>query len=312
MKIAVLGAGAMGLLYGGSLIHAGADLLFIDVVPQQIDAINQRGVTLTSDSLGTINVPAKAYRAQDLTADINLDLIILFTKSIHSQSALDSVKHLIQERTHILTLQNGIGHQDIIKEYVPLHQIILGMTGYPGDSLDYGVVVSQGSSYTSIYAADGKPSYFVDQLGELISAAGLNCRVSPETFVSIWEKVCFNAAANSLTTVTQLVNGDMANLGAREMAYKIAQEGITVANKLGIAADYSKVKAMLDNAFVDHYDHKPSMLQDFLAQKPTEIYFINGAIARQAEQLGLEAPRNELMSAIITTLENSYTKRVTQ
>lgn len=308
MKIAVLGAGAMGCLYGGTLAEIGNDVSFIDVDPTQVDAINKRGIKLTTNEKGTRIIPAKAYFAKDL--DEEFDLLILFTKTIHSRAALESIKHILSKDITVLTMQNGLGNKELIEEFVDESQIIIGMTGFPADNKGPAEVESHGSSFTGIIDANGTITERTIQIGNEITKAGLNCKVTEEVFQFIWEKVSFNAAVNSLTTVTQLIQGHMADNGGRNLAYKVAKEGIEVANKKGIAASYDRVKEMLDHAFVDHYNHKPSMLQDLLAEKKTEVEFINGAIAAQARMVGITAPINETLYEIISILQETYPLRI--
>lgn len=308
MKIAVLGAGAMGCLYGESLAEVGNEVSFIDVVPRQVDAINQRGIKLTTNKKGTRIIQVKAYFAEEIND--KFDLLILFTKTIHSKTALESVKHILTKDITVLTMQNGLGNKEVIEEFVNESQIIIGMTGFPADNKGPAEVESHGSSFTGIIDANGTITQRTIEIGNEITKAGLNCRVTEEVFQFIWEKVSFNAAVNALTTVTQLKQGHMVDNGGRNLAYKVAKEGIEVANKKGIPASYDRVKEMLDHAFVDHYNHKPSMLQDFLAEKKTEVEFINGAIAAQARAVGITAPINETLYEIISILQNTYSLRI--
>ena len=307
MRIAVLGAGAMGCLFGGALARCGHSVTMIDVSKAQIEALSKNGITLTTDE-GHFQIPVTAGFASEIKGPF--ELLILFTKGMHSNAALSSVKHLLTGDIRVLSLQNGIGHQEIIEKYVAARQIIVGMTGYPADTVEPGKVKSHGSSHTAIVDANGEISGFTLALGEEITKAGLNCKVSKDVFKDIWEKVAFNAAANCTTTLTQLSIGDFMGVGlGRELIYEIAKETVAVANAKNIPAAFENVKKMLDHVAVAQYGHKSSMLQDYLAKRQTEVEFINGAIVRAARAVRLDAPYNFAAYALISTLQNTYQNR---
>lgn len=307
MRIAILGAGAMGCLYGGSLAMIGHEVCFIDVSQSQINAINTEGLRLIND-LGSHVIHVPAARAEDTEGVF--DLVVLFTKTIHSREALASAKHLMSPQTLVLSLQNGIGNEELIADYVPKKRILIGMTGYPADFKAPGVVESHGSSFTAIMSADGLITQAACDVAAAITKAGLNCIVTPEVYSYIWEKAAFNAAMNALTGITRLPVGPMAEFGGREIAYRVSGEAASAAQALGIEVDINKVHRMLDHAFLDHYNHKPSMLQDILAKRQTEIESINGAIVRAARSAGLETPVNETLWRLIDIIQQSYDMRL--
>ena len=305
MKIAVLGAGAMGCLYGAALAEIGNDVLFIDVSEKTIQTINEDGVTLETDK-GKRKISARACKANETNE--NFDLIILFTKTIHSKMALASIKHLLNDKVTVLTIQNGLGNKELVEGFVDEKQIVLGMTGFPADLLGPANVASHGTSYTGIIDANGVISKNSLAIADEITKAGLNCKVTHDVFEYIWEKVCFNAAVNGLCAASELSVGEVAEYGGRKLAYDIAREGIKIAKLKAIEADFTKVKEMLDNAFTNHYDHKPSMLQDVLAKRETEIDSINGQIVKLAKEEGSDTPMNETVYTLVKMKQNYYKK----
>ena len=309
MNIVVLGAGAMGCLYGGQLQEAGHTVVLVDVWQDHIDAINTNGLKLeVGDTTKIIKIAAKKAAAVSQPAE----LVILFTKTIHSEKALAAANQFIGNNTYILTLQNGLGNIEKIAKYVPLARIIAGVTNFPSDLVGPGHVRSKGAGITKILSADGKITPHVSAVSKAIDEAGLNCHVSEDVFAAIWEKVAFNAAMNSLSAVTKLTVGTMGALGAaHDLALRIAQETVAVANKKGIGACENIVVSMLEDAFQNHVNHWPSMLQDALAKRVTEVEFINGAIAREAAALGMAVPTTEVLYQLVRILEQSYDKVVT-
>lgn len=146
MKIAVLGAGAMGSIYGGHLsLHN--DVYMIDKKQEIVDKINADGLKLFENDKDVI------YRPEAMTDSVNLgevDLVILFVKALFSKAALEENRHIIGEHTYVMTLQNGAGHEDILSEFVPKERIIIGTTEDNGAVLDFGYVRRGGKGKTNI------------------------------------------------------------------------------------------------------------------------------------------------------------------
>lgn len=308
MKIVVVGAGAMGCLYGGLMKEAGNEVILVDVWQKHIDAINTNGLKLeVGETTKIIKIPAKLSREVATQAE----LIVLFTKNIHSEKALEEAKGFIGVNTYVLTVQNGLGNIEKIEKYVPLDRIVVGVTNYPSDLVGPGHVRSQGVGKTQILSADGIVRPQLEIIRQIIDKSGLNAIISRDVFVSIWEKVAFNAAMNSLCTVTKLTVGPLgATSQSRELAIRIAKETVAVANKKGIPAREDVVLNMMEDAFKNHYSHMPSMLQDSLAKRTTEVEYINGAIAREAAQLGISAPTTEVLYQLVRVLEQNYDQQV--
>ena len=128
MKVVILGAGAMGCLYGACLHRAGQDVTLIDVNIPHIDAINRLGLHVTTDG-GEEYLPIPACTADNYRD--TADLIILFTKSPFSKAALDSIAHAVGPDTYLMTLQNGLGHEKLISGYADMSRIIIGTTNFP-------------------------------------------------------------------------------------------------------------------------------------------------------------------------------------
>lgn len=304
MKIAVLGAGAMGSLYGGMLAQVGQDVVLIDVSQAHIDAVNQHGLLIDGPQ-EELNVRVPASLAKDVR-EIP-DLIILFTKTIYSRSALDSVKHLLGPGTWMLSLQNGVGNDEVISGYVPQERIIVGTTDFPSTFVAPGQIRSKGTGTTKIMSANGEKSGTVDHVARALDEAGFNCVVTEDVFVAIWEKVAFNSAMNAITATTRLKLGCIGSTEeGRELAFEVAREVASVATAKGINVDVDRVLKVMDKDFRDHADHKPSMLQDVLAKRQTEADFINGAAVREAKRLGMRIPLTETLYRLIKTIQANY------
>jgi 2-dehydropantoate 2-reductase len=301
MNIAVLGAGAMGCLFGAKLWESGQQVILVDVREDHVAAINELGLAVDAEGAERIvRVPAS------LPAEVTEppELILLFTKAFHTESALAGAKRFIGPDTWILSLQNGLGHQEIIEKFVDRSRIVVGTTTFPSDFAGPGRIHTKGSGATRIMTADGVRSDRLEAVAAALDGAGLNCQISEGVQAVIWEKVAFNAALNCLTAVTGLPVGGVGGAPeGRALAERVVAEALEVARKKGLAVNEAGVQETVGMAFRDHGDHKPSMLQDLLAGRPTEVGFINGAIVREAKALGVEVPVTETLGCLVKVIE---------
>jgi len=304
LKTLILGAGAMGCLYGGLLKERGNDVILVDVSKPQVDEINKNGLALETAE-GKRNIKIKAKFSQEVNEQP--DLIILFTKTIHSKSALSSLKAIIGPETMVLSLQNGLGNDEVIKEFVRTDRIIIGTTNFPSDLLKPGNVRSLGKGTTKIMSCNGEVTEKLKQVEVMLSDAGFNCIITEDVFVSIWEKVAFNAACNALTAASRLKLGDVGKTDeGKELARSIAKEVVSVANAKNIHANAENVIKLIELDFVEHAEHMPSMMQDVLGNRTTEIDFINGAVVREAEKLGISVPVTNVLYKLVSMIQKNY------
>jgi len=304
MYIVVVGAGAMGCLFGGFLQEKGHRVVLADVWRQHIEEMNTNGLRIeTSQGERKIRVSAKFIHE----VEGQPDLLIIFTKTFHTENALKTAKGIIGNETVVLTLQNGLGNVETIEKFVPRERIIAGITNFPSDLIGPGMVRSLGYGETIIMQAHGEITPQLEKVRQALNDAGFNCKISKEVFDSIWEKVAFNAAMNSVTAVTGLTVGQLgANPEGVKLARRIVEEAIAVAGKKGLGANKEAVLNTLERVFVEHAGHKPSMLQDILARRKTEIEAINCAIVKEAEKEGIPTPTTEVLCSLVRILEQSY------
>jgi 2-dehydropantoate 2-reductase len=288
VDIVIIGAGAMGGLFGGLLAESGRAVRFIDVPGPHLTALIEDGLRLRTDS-GDRTMSVRAGAADTFTG--RCDLAMVFTKGPHTEAAVRGAAHLIGPESWVLTVQNGLGNEAAIRTAVPHARVATGMTSWPADLAGPGHVASHGHGSVRIWSEEAEPDTAMRQIAAVLSAAGLDCIADPQVQVAIWEKVAFNAAMNSVAAVTRLPVGPIADHQAgRALVFAIVAETLAVARALGLAVDADRVRRTLDMAFADHRSHQPSMLQDVLAGRPTEIETINGAIVAHAAELGLDAP----------------------
>ncbi|MPS81343.1 MAG: 2-dehydropantoate 2-reductase [Achromobacter sp.] len=314
MNIAMLGAGAMGCLFGGLLSESGQRVTLLDIDDAQLDAIRSHGLRLETDR-GDRRIHGMSALRPEQCREAP-DLLILFTKSLHTDAALRGVKALIGAPTRVLTLQNGLGNLEAVTRHVDPARVLVGMTTWPADLAGPGHVSSHGTGVVRLRSAvaDDVANIAVNDaannaadvahISQVLNGAGLRCEVDANVWKAIWEKVAFNAALNSLCAVTACSVGQLdlvADGGA--LARAVVSEVIAVARATGVDADESACHASVAHAIAHHRGHKPSMLQDVLAARPTEIEAINGEVVARARAAGVPVPHTAMLLGLVRLIQ---------
>lgn len=307
MNFVVLGAGAMGCLYGAQLKKSGQDVTLVDVNIPHMEAINHSGLRIKRAD-GEESIAMRACKAEEVVG--TADAVIVFTKSIYSASALESLSSAIGSDTLLISFQNGLGHEKVMGKYAPADHIVLGTTNFPSDLVGNGMIATGGTGITRMMTASGQVTPELKDIFAIFQTAGLNPELSQDVFRAIWEKVAFNAALNSLTSVTLLPQGYLGQTPeGMELAHTIVHEVISVAHAKGIQADEAHVCDNVDHLFTAHFDHCPSMFQDVLKGQQTEVEFINGAVVHEAEGLGMEVPVTKTLYYLVSIYQKTYAHR---
>jgi 2-dehydropantoate 2-reductase len=295
IRYTVLGAGAMGSVFGARLHLAGIDVELLNRSPEHSQAIHNNGLLVHIDGKShRIDIPACTVD-QARSAEV----VILFTKSYQIDAALEQMPDNLKQ-AHVVTLQNGLGNAVRVAKWVGLEQTVEGVSMMPAEFICAGEVSSSDAAETWIYHANGQASELVDNIGRDFNKAGIVCCVSVDVQRFIWQKACFNVAMNALCA---LVNGSPGLLQAypdgNVLAHEIADETIVVASHNGIEVDADKVHNLIDYACVNHTWHRTSMLQDLNHGRMTEIDALNGYISETAKQHGVAVPLNTMMARLI-------------
>ena len=187
MKIAVIGAGAMGSIYGGHLsLHN--DVTLIDTNPKVIETVQQNGLKIEENGQENIYRPSAAVSCEGMEP---VDLIILFVKALYSKAALSGNRNLIGPNTYVMTLQNGSGHEDILGEFVPQDHIIIGTTEDNGAVLGFGHIRHGGVGNTNVGMLTGDKENFLNKLKKSFDSCGFNVRIHPNIQQLIWDKLLY-------------------------------------------------------------------------------------------------------------------------
>jgi len=301
--IAIVGAGAMGCLFAARLAEAGAAVTLVDVDPARLAMLAGEGITLDDDRGERVVRIAAATVAADVSGP--MDLVMLFTKGMHSAAAIRSVAHLAGPDTHALTLQNGLGNAEAMADVFAPDRILIGVTDFPADLQGSARVASHGAGQIWLGALTQGGERAVAPVVDLFNASNLAATADRDVRVAIWEKVAFNAALNPLATVTMLTVGGMNQPAGRAIAFAIVDEVVATAAAEGIAIDRDRIVGKIEHALDHHTHHKASMLQDRLAGRRTEIESINGAIVRIARRHGIATPVTATLADLVRMIDTA-------
>lgn len=301
MKIAIIGAGAMGSLFGGLLHEAGNEVHLIDVWKEHVDVINENGLKIEGIS-GDRVVRVKAHsKASDVGP---CELVIVFVKSTFTKAAISDSLSLVDENTVILTLQNGLGNADIIGEVMGQDRVIAGVTSFGSTLLGPGRVRHAGSGDTYIGALGHLSDKRIEEVSKVLSQSGIKALHSKDVMSLIWSKLIVNVGINALTAITGLLNGELIEYAETEELLELAvKEAIEVAKTKGIKLINDEPVVHVKEVCKLTATNKSSMLQDMLNKKKSEIDFINGAIVREGEKLGIQTPVNTVLTNLVKIKE---------
>ncbi|MEX3979930.1 ketopantoate reductase family protein [Paraburkholderia sp. EG287A] len=302
MHIAILGAGAMGSLFGGLLAVAGHRVTLLDVDEAHLKAINETGLRLTTDAGERVVTNLEALRPEAATTPA--DLLIVFTKTLHTQAALGAAHAVLGPQTALLSLQNGLGNTERLARFADPARVMIGVTTWPADKNGPGRVSSHGQGVIRLMSADGADSPMLSCTVQALNDAGLACSADADVWAAIWEKVAFNAALNSLCAVTGCTVGELTNVPDGEaLALKIVAEVAAVAHAHGVAVNEAEVADNVRHALAHHRAHRPSMLQDVLAGRKTEIEAINGAVVEAARMRAIAVPNTAALLHLVRLVD---------
>lgn len=300
MKIAVIGAGAMGSIYGGHLsLHN--DVTLIDTNPKVIETVQQNGLKIEENGQENIYRPSAAVSCEGMEP---VDLIILFVKALYSKAALSGNRNLIGPNTYVMTLQNGSGHEDILGEFVPQDHIIIGTTEDNGAVLGFGHIRHGGVGNTNVGMLTEDKENFLNKLKESFDSCGFNVRIHPNIQQLIWDKLFTNVSLSAVTAVLQVNIGYIAaNEYAWQMTMALLHEAVETAHALGLEADEEKLAEKIRATSVGSPEGVTSICADIRAGRKTEVDTISGSVVRAAHKAGVPVPVHEFVVNTIHALE---------
>jgi 2-dehydropantoate 2-reductase len=295
VKIAIIGAGAMGALFGSHLAEAGHDVLLVDRDPAVVEAIAAEGVRL-----GDRAVPVPITR--DPAGLQARDAVLFLVKTYDTADAARLAAPLVGPATTVASLQNGVGGADVLAQAFGAERVLAGVTYQGATVLAPGRIRHHmhGETWIGDDLATAAP------LATALSDGGQPAHALADAAPRIWKKLVNNCMGNSTAALTGMNAGQMASDdGILALQRAVAVEAVTVANVLGHGLDLEDCIETNTSILRSSGDGRPSMLQDVEAGRRTEIETLNGAIVRHADRLGLDVPVNRALVALVSGWERA-------
>jgi 2-dehydropantoate 2-reductase len=304
MRICIVGCGAVGSLFAAHLARAGeAEIWAYDVWKDHTDAIRNHGLKLSGAAEFTAQIRATSNPKELPRCDYG----IVATKAIHTRHAIEQTAHAFGDTSAVCSVQNGVGNEEILAEHVKC--VIRGTTFPAGHPIAPGHIGYdiKGDTWIGPFEPTQTPMSKVEELAGLMSRAGMATIALADARGAQWTKLIFNAATNPVGALTQLHHGAATRFPPTgELFEALIAEGEAVARAMSIEL-HGDPRHMVHKGADAPGKHRASMLQDVLAGRPTEVDFMNGAIVRWGDQLGVPTPLNRALWELVKGLEHSWT-----
>lgn len=302
--IAVVGAGAMGSIFGAAFAEAGYEAVLVEVDKRLVERLRD-GLTIVSQDGTERNVQVPVTPEPESVGAV--DLVVFCVKCYQTQAAANAARALVGRQTLVLSLQNGWGNGEILASVFQRDLIVLGVTYNSGTVLGLGKVGHLGVGPTFVGPYDGQSSNGAERVSQVLVRSGFAAEVVVPVIPEIWKKLIVNAAA---LPAAALINATAAEMAGHELLRALvtetASEAVNVARALGFDIDVREridyILGLLERAGPT----RGSMVQDLAAGRRTEIAVINGAVVRAADELGVAVPTNRALLALVAGWESIH------
>jgi 2-dehydropantoate 2-reductase len=303
MKTVMMGAGAMGSLFGGLFTRVREEVWLVGNRREQIDPICSVG--LTFEEKGKLQIiPMNA--TSDVTSVGKADLVIFFVKTYDTEKAVSDALVLEKEETIFLTLQNGLGNEEVICKKIDRKKVLLGITGHGATLLKPGHIRHAGWGKTFIGELDHRITDRAIRIVQMFREAGIETEVSSNIHDHVWGKLLINVGINALTALTGFKNGQLLDYPeTTRLVEKLVFEAAEVARRKGVHIEENPIEKV-QKAIEATRENRSSMGQDFDHRRETEIDAINGAVVREAQPLGIPVPFNQAVTDLVKAIEKSF------
>jgi 2-dehydropantoate 2-reductase len=308
LNVAVLGAGAMGCLFGGLLAEKGLKVTLIDVWKEHIDAINKNGLKM--DGFGGDRF-IKISATNDPKSISPVDVVIVMCKATALEQALINAKNIVGDKTVLMSFQNGIGHEAIMQNIVGIDKVLGGTTTQASNILGPGHIKNHASLPSWIGEYEGGLSDRVKDIAETFTAHGLETIASDNVKKRKWMKLFALTAVGPLSAIfdmhhTELYVTNKESKLARELGKQIILETRKVAQADGVEVSEDECLEMFLKIVDSNQTNKSSMAFDIQYKRKSEIDFINGSVSKIGKKHGVPTPLNDMLYKIIKVKEGSF------
>jgi 2-dehydropantoate 2-reductase len=306
MKIAIVGTGSMGSVYAGLLGKAGHEVWAIDVWQEHVDSIASSGLSVSGasgsyvvDNLHVGRSPADAGAC---------DVWVIATKAADVDKAAADIAPLLRPDSVVMAFQNGLGAAERVARRIPEEHILIGIAEGFGSSVpEPGHVHHEGMRLIRIGEMHGGLTERAQLIERTWHDAGFNVRAFADVTLMIWEKFLCNVTLSAPCAAFDVTVGDlMANPDAWKVALGCTSEAYRLGLAQGIRFAFDDPLRYVTEFAATIPNTSPSMRLDHLARRPSEIDVINGKVVELSRQLGLEAPYNETLCAIVRQRESHF------
>jgi 2-dehydropantoate 2-reductase len=312
MKIAILGAGAMGSVFGGHLGLAGHDVTLVDVYREHMEAVARDGLDLRRPDGTATRVPLAATADPATLAPV--DAVIVLVKAFATREAAASIRHAVGSDTWVATVQNGLGNDRALAEVFGPERVIPGTTTVGAQLLAPGSVLmtastAAGASLTHLgppRGAEVMPDGVI-ALAEALTGAGLPAKALDDADVVIWTKLC---GAGTMAPVTAVLRRTLADTledpHSAAVLRELFDEVVAVAHAVGVPLDGEAVWQHCESTWRAAGPHVSSMAADVVAGRRTEIEAMCLEVARLGTESGVPTPVNATVGRLVRAIESSY------
>ncbi len=308
MKIGIVGPGAIGCLFGAMLSRGGHEVWLIDRHAERARLLGRRGIWV-SGVTGEFNARVQATASPNNVGEARL--VMIAVKSYDTREAAQAAAPLVGGDTAVLTLQNGLGNVEVLQEVLGEGRVIGGVTSQAATLIAPGQVHHAGQGATVIGEPSGELTDRLADVVEAFASAGVHVSLTTNLEADVWSKLAVNAGINAVATLAQVRNGGiLESRHLRELLCAAVAEASAVAEAKGITLAREDMAAYGQEVCQRTANNVNSMLQDVHRKRRTEIDAINGAVMREAEAVGVPAPTNRVLTALIRGIEDTYAARV--
>jgi len=306
MKIAIVGTGAMGSVYAGLLAKAGHDVWAIDTWQEHIDVISATGLSVSGAS-GRFVVDNLHVGGSPQDAG-SCDVWVIATKATAVEEVAAQIAPLLGPDSVVMAFQNGLGAGERVARHIPQEHIVIGIAEGFGSSIpEPGHVHHEGMRMIRIGEMRGGMTDRVQRLEQVWRDAGFNVRAFADVTLMIWEKFLCNVTLSAPCAAFDVTVGElMSDPEAWRVALGCTSEAYRLAVAKGIQFSFDDPLRYVTEFAATIPHASPSMRLDHLARRPSEIEVINGQVVALSREIGLEAPYNETLCAILRHRESLF------
>ena len=307
-RVVVIGAGAMGSLFGGTLAGGGLAVTVLDTNAEHIDAINAHGLRIEGyGGERTVRVPATTRGGELPRADV----VLVQTKALDTAAAVESARGAFGPRTVAISFQNGLGNEELIGGIVGHERVLGGLTAQGATRIGPGVVHNFGDLPTYIGEMRGGSSARAERIARAFTAAGLPTHASADIRRDMWKKLLGNVGLSPTSAITNLSQVELMSVPElREVVLAAVDEAAAVGAAEGVELDLEEARSVLlklvDTSGGGTGHAKSSACNDILNRRRTEVDWINGSIVRLGEKHGVPTPVNRTLVGAVKGLEKHF------